>query len=146
MKVARGLVIAACVSLGACAVERTPHLYPLAGTGGVVSMDMLGHGQGFGTLNATLPSGERLQGEYSIVFNSSVSFGSVFASVYGGGEIGSANAMTTGFAMSGEGYGSASLVGDKGTSIQCEFKNNNLTGHGYGACKRADGEIYRMIY
>ena len=31
-------------------------------------------------------------------------------------------------------------------SIQCEFLNNNVTGHGYGACQSSKGGLYKMQY
>ena len=97
-------------------------------------------------LEITMPDGELLQGEYSIVFGGSVGFGSIFASAYGAGGASSATGFGTNVAISGSGQGSAILAGNRGTSIQCEFLNNNLTGHGYGACKSSKGGLYRMVY
>jgi hypothetical protein len=144
-------IIAACgllIGVGACTVQRDVSLYPTGTTAGttVLQGDMVGHGQGHGTLKFTMPDGELLQGEYSIVFGGSVGFGSVFGTVYGARGAISGSSTATSVSMSGEGQGSASLVGNNGTSMQCEFLNANMTGHGYGACQTAKGITYRMIY
>lgn len=145
----RAFVAVTMLGLVGCAVEREPHLYPIndaASPSGVLDAKMLGHGQGHGTLEITMPDGELLQGEYSIVFGSSIGFGNIFATAYGAGGAASANGFSTNVAISGSGQGSAVLSGDRGTSIQCEFLNNNLTGHGYGACRSSKGGLYRMVY
>jgi hypothetical protein len=141
--------VAAILGVAGCAIEREPHLYPIndvASPNGVLEAKMLGHGQLHGTLEITTPDGEHLQGEYSIVSGGSVGFGNIFATAYGAGGSASANGITTSVVMSGSGQGSAVLAGDRGTSIQCEFLNNNLTGHGYGACRSSKGGLYRMVY
>ncbi len=40
----------------------------------------------------------------------------------------------------------ASAFGSKGTSIDCEFYNDNVSGHGMGACKSSQGVLYRLQY
>jgi hypothetical protein len=94
----------------------------------------------------TMPDGEFLQGEYSIVSGGSVSFGSIFGTVYGRGGSVSGSGTSSGFTMAGSGQGAASLYGNRGTSVQCEFLNNNMMGHGYGACQSSKGGLYRMQY
>jgi hypothetical protein len=146
-----GTILTATLLLGVsgCAVERTPHLYPInpiASTTGVLEGKLVGHGQGHGKMEITMPDGEFLSGEYSIVFDSSVGFGSIFATVYGSGGARSGSGISSNFSMSGSGQGSASLFGNRGTSVQCEFLNNNMTGHGYGACRSSKGGVYRMLY
>jgi hypothetical protein len=136
-------------SLGACTVAREPQLYPIndtANQSGVLDAKMLGHGEGHGTLEIVAPDGEKFQGEYSIVFGSSVGFGSILATATGGAGSAIASGFSTNVAISGSGQGSAVLSGDRGTSIQCEFLNNNLTGHGYGGCQSSKGGLYRMVY
>jgi hypothetical protein len=141
--------IGALLGVAGCEVVRSPHLYPTndtASTTGVLNGQFVGHGQGHGTAEVTMPDGELLQGEYSIVFDSSASFGSIFATVYGPGGMGSENGTSSSFTMAGKDEGSASLYGNRGTSVQCEFLNANMTGHGYGACRSSKGGIYRMLY
>jgi len=76
----------------------------------------------------------------------SVAFGSIFGSVYGPTGVASGSAASSSFSMSGEGEGQASIFGNRGTTMQCEFLNQNMTGHGYGACRTPKGVTYRMIY
>ncbi len=142
------LTAALLLGVGACTIERDISLYPAGTTSGttVLRGKMIGHGEGHGTLEITMPDRELLQGEYSIVFNSSVGFGSIFGTVYGPRGAISGSSTSTNISMAGEGQGSASLVGNSGTSMQCEFLNANMTGHGYGACLTAKGKTYRMIY
>jgi hypothetical protein len=128
-------------SAAGCMVERTPHLYPandVASKTGVLQGLFVGHGTGHGTADITMADGEILRGEYTIVADGAVSFGSVFSTVYGSGS-------SSSIAMAGKGTGEAALAGDRGTSAQCEFLNNNLTGHGNGACRSSTGGIYKLI-
>jgi hypothetical protein len=30
--------------------------------------------------------------------------------------------------------------------MQCEFYNDNVSGHGNGACKSSKGALYRLVY
>ena len=145
----RGLVaLALAAVLAACTVTRDVSLFPANGASGttVLHGQIVGHGEGHGIAQFTMPDGELLQGEYSIVFGGSIGFGAIFGSVYGPRGSASGSATTTNVSMQGEGQGSASLIGNRGTSMQCEFLNANMTGHGYGACRTTKGNTYRMIY
>ena len=137
------------VLLIGCTVVRQPILYPANDNGkatGVIQATMIGHGQGHGTLTATLPTGETLAGTYSIVFGGSTSFGSIFGAVYGPRGSASASGTSTSISVDGKGSGQGIMVGDRGTSIECEFLNANMTGHGHGACRSDSGGLYRMVY
>jgi hypothetical protein len=143
------LAVTLLLDVTGCTVVRPLHLYPTNTTAletRVLEGQLVGHGQGHGTAETTMPDGEILQGEYSIVFNGSVSFGSIFGTVYGPGGVASGSGTSTSFTMAGEGQGSASLAGNRGTSMQCEFLNANMTGHGYGACRSSKGGVYRLLY
>ena len=145
----RAFVAAAMLGLAGCAVEREAHLYPIneaANATGLIEGKTIGHGQGHGTIEGTMPDGEHLQGEFSIVFGGSVGFGNILATANSAAGSVTASGFSTSVAISDSGQGSAVLSGDRGTSIQCEFLNNNLTGHGYGACKSSKGGLYRMVY
>ena len=145
-------IICASVSsliLTGCTVTRTVHLYPANPTPSetaVVQGVIVGHGHGHGTAKLIMPDGEILLGEYSIVFGGSVGFGTILGSVSGPGGAASVNGVSESVKIEGRGEGSASLVGDRGTSMQCEFLNNNTTGHGMGACRSSKGELYRLLY
>jgi hypothetical protein len=132
-----------------CVIKRPLHLYP---TGeqvpdtAVLEGLFVGHGQGHGTARITMPDGEVLQGEYSIVFGGAVGFGSIFGSVYGPSGSASVSGTSANVSIEGKGQGQASLVGNRGTTIQCEFANANMTGHGFGACRSSRGILYRLMY
>lgn len=136
-------------SLCGCTVTRTVHLYPVnapAADAAVLTGVIVGHGQGHGIAKINMPDGEVLNGEYSIVFGGSYGFGSIMGTVYGPGGSASVNGTSANVSISGRGEGSASVVGDRGTTAQCEFLNANMTGHGYGACRTSKGLTYKMIY
>jgi len=102
---------------------------------------------GFGTVEVTMPDGEVLRGEFSIVRDGMTGFGSIFETVYGrrvGLVTGSTTTSTTSMAASSQGMVSA--YGSKGTTVLCEVMNDNRTGHGYGACKYSTGALFRAQY
>jgi hypothetical protein len=131
-----------------CTVTRPLHLYPTADDAvdpTVLNGLFVGHGQGHGTAKVTMPDGEVLQGEYSVVFDGSMGFGTIFGTVYGPGGSRSVIGTSTNVSIAGKGQGFASLSSGS-TSMQCEFLNANMTGHGYGACKSSKGGTYRLMY
>lgn len=141
-------VILICV-LSSCTVERPVHLYPTGeqiSDPAVLEGVIVGHGQGHGTARIDMPDGEVLQGEYSIVFGGAVGFGTILGSVYGPGGSASVSGTSANVSMEGKGQGEASLVGNRGTTVQCEFLNANMTGHGFGACRSSRGVLYRLMY
>lgn len=138
------------VVLASCSVNREAHLYPVndaaIATGVLVAhftSNGSGHTSGGGI---TMPDGEVLTGESSLVRGGSIGFGTIFASVYGpkGSAVGTATSMSTD--IPGGSPGMASLFGDRGTAMQCEFYNDNFSGHGYGACRTSKGALYRLLY
>ena len=136
--------IAGGLCITACTVERTPHLYPtndVAVATGVLTGRFVGHGNLQGIAELSMPDGELLQGEYSVVAGGSIGFGNIFSAVYAPQGIGSASGNATAMSISGSGQGSVSLFGNRGTAMQCELLNNNFTGHAGGpACGRS---LYR---
>ena len=141
-------VLFASLILFGCTITREVNLYPTDNKSDITVLhgQLQGHGELHGVANITMPNGEILSGEYSIAAGGSIGFGGIFGSVYGPGGLTSASGTSTSMAVSAEGEGSASLVGNRGTLMQCEFMNNNMFGHGYGACKITDGSTYRMMY
>lgn len=114
------------VVLAGCTVTRPIQLYPvnpLPSETAVLPGVIVGHGQGHGSAQITMPDGEILVGQYAIGFGES-----------------------SGTIYSAPGNGYASLVGPNGTSMQCEFLNNNMIGHGSGSCRSSKGSLYRMSY
>jgi len=142
-------VIVSAVILMGCTITRSPQLYPnndIARTTGPLTATIVGHGTLNGTATMPMPDGEILNGRYSIAMGGSTGFGSLYGSVYGtdGNATGSAFASNMSFSNSGQGM--LDMIGPKGTTAHCEFLNNNLTGHGNGACQISNGAIYRMQY
>ena len=125
----------------------------------VASLHPLNHAPYAGVLTATLSNfedrngkivvssatGEALAGEYAISLDEPPGFGSILA--LGGirkacsGERG----PTADTRACGVGLGSASLSGDLGTTLDCEFLNAP-GGSGWGACRSSRGTVYRLIY
>lgn len=139
-----GLVLA---PLAGC--EGTARLYPandIATHTGVLQARFMRYGTGHGELEITMPDGELLKGEYSVISGGSVGFGTIFSRVYG--PHGSATVTSTGtsFVTPGGSPGMASAFGPNGTSIQCEFYLNNMSGHGAGACQSSAGALYQLQF
>src|SRR5215472_1249269 len=96
--------------LAGCATEvkRPVHLYPVSQSTtdtAVLQGIIVGHGQGHGTARVEMPDGEVLQGEYSIVFGGTRSFGSILGSVYGQNGAGTVYGTSTAVSIDGEGQG-----------------------------------------
>jgi len=135
--------------LTGCAVVRDPELFPanaMAQSMGPLSAHLIGHGGGNGTISLVLPSGEVLNGRYSINVGGAVGFGSLYGSVYGRGGYATGAAQGAAFSMPNSSPGVADMIGPKGTTAHCEFMNNNLGGHGNGVCRLSNGADYRMQY
>jgi hypothetical protein len=142
-------VLTLALVLGACTVERDPELFPAndaARATGPLYAHLIGHGGGNGTIALTLPSGEVLEGRYSINVGGGMGFGSLYATAYGTGGIATASGYTTGFSIPNGSPGTADMIGPRGTTAHCEFMNNNMVGHGNGACQLSTGALYRMQY
>ena len=150
------LMSASFLVLIGCTITRPIHLYPTSqapSETAVLAGVIVGHGQGHGTAKITMSDGEILLGEYSIVFGDSMGFGAILDSVYpssdpksSSGAYASVKVESGGSIYSAPGKGTALLVGPHGTSMQCEFLNANMTGHGSGACRSSTGNLYRMLY
>jgi hypothetical protein len=115
-------------------------------TGEVVPAQFSYNGTGKGTLTAVTASGEKLKGEYVTLAGGQVSWGSIYASVYG--PKGSASGSGSSFASSTEAKqrGTAIATGDKGTIIQCEYITSVWNGGGTGACKDNHDVLYKLMF
>ena len=91
-----------------------------------------------GSMDGTLADGEMFAGEYSLVTNAVVGWGSI----YGTGGTASGTAIAAG----GRRYGAAVLTGNKQTVLDCEFTVSALSAHGTGMCKSNNGNTYRMLF
>jgi hypothetical protein len=142
-------LVAGALLLAGCMVTREPQLYPANAAAqaiGPLTAQLVGHGGGNGVISLTLPTGETLSGRYSINIGGAVGFGSLYGSVYGSGGYASGTAQSAAFSMPNGSPGVADMIGPKGTTAHCEFRNNNLGGHGNGVCLLSNGASYRMQY
>jgi len=124
-------------------------LYPvndLASTTGVLKANYIESGAGYGEITIVMPDGETLSGEYTTGRAINRNFGNLLSNVYGteGGAFGSGT--STSFRLSDTSPGIATLYGDKGTLMQCEYFIGKRAGKGRGACKKNDGSLYRLQF
>jgi len=142
-------------SLIACTAS--VRLYPvndLAAPTGVLVGEYVNYGIGSGRVTVRMPNGEVLQGEYTTVDTSTTGFGSIFSQVSGsaygtGGTVatsGTGTAFGSATYVKGASPGVVSLFGNRGTSMQCEYFVNNLSGSGSGACRSNSGALYRLHF
>lgn len=130
-------------------VVRSARLYPsndLARTSGVLSAQFTVSRSGHGSIEMTMPDGEVLKGEYTVVRGGAIQFGSIFESVYGPGGFATGTGTSSTYTTPGSSKGMASAFGSRGNSMDCEFYNDNVSGHGMGACKSSQGALYRLQY
>jgi hypothetical protein len=123
----------------AAAATRTVKLVPAnnsAAAGGVRTGHLADEGGGRGTLEFTMPYGERVKGEYVPVAAGAAGFGSIYNGVFGPSAVAAAKGTP----------GKVSGYGVDGTRLQCEFFSNGATGHATGACSTSTGFQYRLEY
>lgn len=137
--------------IGLCAFgcTRNARLYPVndaAIPGGVLIASFKSYGSGNGEIQINMPDGELLSGEYSLVRGGSASFGGIYAAVYGSSGSTTIEGAARSYTTPGGSPGMASLFGSKGTAMQCEFMNDNFSGHGNGACKASTSALYRLLF
>ena len=95
--------------------------------------------------------GEHLEGEYATHANTStsISLGTGSAQAYSGQQSVSAWAQTMGFGYNEEGmqYGSFVMIGDRGTTIEGEYKGNPNLSHGVwtGFARDNRGRTYKYV-
>ncbi len=135
--------------ISGCSTLRTARLYPAddkTAPTGVIEAIFNAGGAGNGTVEMHAPDGEMFKGEYSIVRDGSVGFGNIFGAVFS--PAASVNYSSNGMSYTSEGksQGMVFALGGKGTRMECEFLNDNWSGHGYGACKTSTGLLYKLAY
>ncbi|MCU1751749.1 hypothetical protein [Pseudomonas sp. 6D_7.1_Bac1] len=141
------VVTLVCIALSGC--TRSARLYPandIATATGVLTADFKSYGSGHGDIKIIMPDGELLNGEYSLVRGGAIGFGNVYGSVYGSAGLSSFSGSSNSYVTPGGSPGTASLFGDKGTSMLCEFYNDNFSGHVNGGCKSSRNAIYRLQF
>ncbi len=136
-KISASVLLGGALLLAGC--ENIGHITPVTGTG----TEMVAHVTSFSTGNGSIdvvggPAGEVLKGTYGPI-PADYSFGGIFNAVYG-------TFSTTPTAADNGSPTVATLTGNRGTTLKCEFYNNGSTGNGFGACKSLTGELYRLSY
>lgn len=159
------IIFTALLLLSGCG---TASLYPVNDKAKKIGLVKLNYSQGLtglgGEVTGTMPNGETLEGEYTSVDTASHAFGNIYSSVFTNG---TANTTVTGnglmvngttnysgvgttsstahfISSSGSRPGIVSLVGNQGTSIECEYLFNAFGGDGLGACATQNGALFRM--
>jgi hypothetical protein len=128
------LMLAACESMA----NLTPANDQAEQLSGEIPVHMTTVSTGNGTMSAIGPSGELLRGSYGPM-QGDYNFGSIFNAVYG-------QYSTLPTAASRGAPTVATLTGTKGTTLKCEFYNNDYTNNGFGACKSLTGALYKLSY
>ena len=131
------------------ACTKYARLYPvndLASKTGVLQAKYVDSGKGYGEITIVMPDGEILSGEYTTGRAINLNFGNILSNVYGteGGAFGTGT--STAFRLSDTSPGIATLYGDRGTMMQCEYFIGKRAGKGRGACKKNDGSLYRLQF
>jgi len=129
----------ALAALAAC--EDMGKLYPAnpqAEARGEMIAHFTSYGTDHGALEIVVAGGERLNGKYE-PSPIGAPFGNVFKAVYGPYSV-LPTAADKGTPTI------ASLTGTGGTTMQCEFYNDDYTNHGFGACQTSLGAAYRLSY
>ena len=122
-------VASATLLLAGC--SREARMYPSnnsAAGGGLIKASFVDYGLGKGPITAVLPDGEQMTGEYSTQDNAVYGFGSIIAQAGSTTASGSMSSVS----MGGSQRGVASLFGNLGTTMQCEYFVNIMTSSGQG--------------
>jgi hypothetical protein len=112
-------------------------------TGEVTPVTITYGGSGRGKISGVVTSsGETVSGEYITFAHVPVSWGSIYAKVYGT----EGSAFTSGAPLGKSNqYGTAVVTGDKGLVVDCEYVTTALT-HGSGACADKQGTLYKLMF
>jgi hypothetical protein len=94
-----------------------------------------------GSANVTIemPDGEILEGQFTLIEGPTANFGSILAAEGNASAVGVSGGTTSGGKFPGVG----TLIGDRGTRMDCEF-NRSSFGGGVGACLTTTGALYRL--
>ena len=131
------------------ACTKYARLYPvndLASTTGVLKAKYIESGTGYGEITIVMPDGETLSGEYTTGRAINLNFGNILSNVYGTEEDAFGTGTATVLRLQSTNPGIATLYGDRGTMMRCEYFVGNRAGKGRGACKKNDGSLYRLEF
>jgi hypothetical protein len=137
------VLIAMLIGFVSCALSA--RIYNLD-NGEVVIATFKYSGTGRGSVKATLPSGEVCKGEYVTVAGGTTGWGSVFPTVYGPGGSASASSIGYGTSIENKQKGTAIVIGNRGTVVECEYVTSAFSAQGYGACRDNKGNRYKLMF
>ncbi len=126
-------------SILAAGCTATARLYPandIAAATGILTFSYEDTGLGYGPVSLRMPDGEMLTGEYTTVSTTDTTFGTIMS----GGQVSSFQ----GFSSGGGSPGTASLIGNRGTLMQCEYIAGDFSGT--GTCRTNKGAQYRLHF
>ena len=104
----------------------------------------IAHGIGVGEAMLTMPDGDTMTGFYHIQRGLMNGFGDIIvAALTSQGRDAMISAIGGYQVVSA---GTATVNSPTGKSANCEFYNNNLSGHGFGACELPGGALYQLKY
>lgn len=132
-----------CLLLSLCACTTNARLYNLD-TGEMTPLVAHRERGSHGTIEGRFKSGESVKGEYQVVTQGTVGWGSVYTSVSSGTSTASGSGTATSIGI-GKREGAIMMVGDQGLVLQCEFIMG-LEAHGTGYCKDNHNGKYRLLF
>lgn len=117
-------------------IHRSAKIYDVSNGAVITVMFTNYYGSGYGELSFTNKDGEKFQGGYNKVDNA----------VAGVGSFGWAEKMDFPLYQPGKLMRSASLTGDKGTTIDIVYSVDPKTRHGFGVGKDSIGRQYKIKF
>lgn len=137
-----------CLSITACS-SYPAKLYPandMAAEGGVLDVTITASWEhSRAPISFTMPDGEKMEGELTILQNKTVEFGAIYNSLDTNVDSGSALDVGTRVRSQARSPGIATLFGTNGTMVECEFYHV-MGPHGAGVCKSSRGQLYKLHY
>jgi len=128
-----------------CGCVTTARLYNL-NEASVIYAKFGNYGIGHAKITAIAPDGEQFEGEYTTLSNMSMSTGFGTASAFSSDNYVWAQAQGFSFNQPGKQFGSAVIVGDRGTVIEIIYAVDPWTSHGSGVAKDNKGNKYRVQF
>ena len=135
-------LLSSCMSL-----ERDADLAPTndqAAAIGTLRARFIAHGTGNGEAELTMPDGVTMAGLYHIDRDPLLGFGDVIVAALT--KEGTAAMLTAIGGIQEVSAGTVTVSNPNGAQGSCEFYNNNISGHGFGACELSNGALYRLQY
>lgn len=131
------IAVVAALLLALAACTRYARLYNLE-TGDVLRASFKDSPAAGGMMTVTMPWGETLTGEYTVMRAGSSEWGSIYV-------LGVGTAAGSASSMQHLNQGSAIATGPQGTILECEFVASSVSGNATGGCRDNKGNTYRLM-